>query len=77
MVLLFTNEFSAFVQVKTSSEMMVDTNVGADKLKINVDITMKRLPCSIVSLDSQDVMGTHSLNVHGKLTKKNLTEMGK
>jgi hypothetical protein len=56
--------------------MLVDTNVGSDKLKINLDITLKRLPCSIVSLDSQDVMGTHSLNIHGRLVKKKLDRNG-
>jgi hypothetical protein len=76
MVILFLNEFSAFVKIKTSSEMLVDTNVGSDKLKINIDVSMKRLPCSILSLDSQDVMGTHSLNLHGKLVKNRLDKNG-
>jgi hypothetical protein len=38
---------------------------------------MKKLPCSILSLDSQDVMGTHSLNIHGKITKKKLDRTGR
>jgi hypothetical protein len=77
MVILFMNEFSAFVKIKTTSEMLVDTNVGADKLKINLDVIMKKLPCYIVSLDSQDVMGTHSLNIHGKFIKKRIDKDGK
>jgi hypothetical protein len=41
-------------------------------LTINIDITMYRLPCSILSLDIQDVMGSHSVNVHGTLMKDRL-----
>lgn len=77
MVILFMNEFSSFVKIKTSSEMLVDTNVGSDKLMINIDVIMRHLPCSIVSLDSQDVMGTHSLNIHGNLKKIKLDKDGK
>ena len=77
MVLLFMNEFSAFVRIKTSSEMLVDTNVGSDMLKINMDITMKRLPCMIASVDSKDMMGSHSLNVQGRIIKKRLDKNGK
>ncbi len=76
MIVLFMNEFSAFVKVKTTSEMLVDTNIGSDKLKINIDVVLKKLPCAIVSIDSQDVMGTHSLNVHGHLIKKRIDKNG-
>jgi hypothetical protein len=69
MILLFLSEFTSFVQVKTSSELLVDMNRKADKLKINIDITMMKLPCSIVSIDVQDIMGTHTLNVHGTIVK--------
>lgn len=77
MVILFFNEFSAFMKIKTSTEMLVDTNVGSDKLKINIDLVLNRMPCSIISVDSQDVMGTHSLNIHGKLVKNRLDSSGK
>ena len=33
---------------------------------------MYKLPCSILSLDVQDVMGSHSVNVHGTLHKDRL-----
>lgn len=33
---------------------------------------MHRFPCSILSLDVQDVMGSHSVNVHGSLMKYRL-----
>jgi hypothetical protein len=49
--------------------MFIDINRGGSKLVINVDIIMHRLPCMILSLDIQDVMGSHSVNVHGTLHK--------
>src|SRR4051812_37244702 len=76
MVFLFLNELSAFVKIKTSSEMLVDMNRSSENFKINVDITLHRLPCTILSLDVQDIMGTHSLNVQGKLLKHRLDKTG-
>jgi len=76
MVLLFINEFSSFVKIKTSSEMLVDTNSNSDKLTINVDIILHKIPCSIISIDAQDIMGGHTLNVHGLITKTKLDANG-
>jgi hypothetical protein len=76
MVLLFLNEFSSFVKIKTSSEMLVDTNSNSDKLTINVDIILHKIPCSIISIDAQDIMGGHTLNVHGLITKTKLDASG-
>ncbi len=46
-------------------------------MNINIDIDVVRLPCSILSLDVQDVMGTHYVNLHGSLTKYRLDQNGK
>lgn len=77
MIILFTTELKAFISVKTSSELLVDLNRSADFLSINLDITMTKLPCSIISVDVQDIMGNHSLNVHGKILKYRLDKNGK
>jgi hypothetical protein len=37
-----------------------------------LDVDLLRFPCSILSLDVQDVMGSHSVNVHGSLMKYRL-----
>lgn len=76
MIILFISEFKAFIKVKTSSEMLVDTSHSQDLLKINIDIILNKLPCSIVSLDVQDMMGNHALNVHGKLNKNRVDRNG-
>lgn len=38
---------------------------------------MIRLPCSIVSVDVQDAMGSHTMNIQGNLIKYNLNQYGK
>jgi len=45
-------------------------------MTINVDIDLVRLPCSILSLDIQDVMGSHTVNIHGSLMKYRLSKTG-
>jgi hypothetical protein len=42
-----------------------------------MDIDLTRLPCSILSLDVQDVMGIHVLNIGGNLKKYKLDKDGK
>jgi len=76
MVMLFLSELRSYMEIKTSSEMFIDINRGGEKLIINIDITLHRLPCMILSLDIQDVMGSHSVNVHGTLHKDFLDQNG-
>lgn len=38
-------------------------------VNINMDITLPKLPCVLVSVDVQDAMGTHIMDVHGQLHK--------
>lgn len=70
------NELNSYMSIKTSSEMLVDTSRSSDKLKINIDITLHKMPCSILGLDVQDIMGTSTLNVKGAIVKKSLDEKG-
>jgi hypothetical protein len=77
MVFLFLSEFSMFVKVKTSTEMLVDNNAGSDKFIINVDMVIHKFPCSLISVDAQDIMGSHSINVHGRIHKNKLDKKGK
>ena len=56
--------------------MLVDISHHDDRLNINVDIVFPRMPCEIISLDVQDVMGTHIVDVAGQLFKKRLSQSG-
>lgn len=59
------------------SDMLVDISHHDDRLNINVDIVFPRIPCDILSLDVQDVMGTHIVDISGSLFKKRLSQEGK
>ena len=48
-----------------------------DTLDINLDITFKKIPCDLFSVDAQDVMGSHEVAVHGDVWKYRLDKDGK
>lgn len=72
MVLLFFSELSEYLRITTQSEMFVDVNRGGEKLTINIDVTFPSFPCGIMSLDAQDIIGTHIVNVEGSMKKQRL-----
>ena len=76
MILLFLNEFASYRQIKTTSQMYIDVNRGGDKLTINLDIELFHLPCSLLSIDVDDVMGVHTVNLEGDLMKYKLDKKG-
>jgi hypothetical protein len=76
MVFLFVAEFSTFINPQVRSEMFVDINRGGDKLTVNMDIVLMRYPCDIVSVDVQDIVGSHTVNVGGTLYKRRLKKDG-
>jgi len=57
--------------------MMVDVTHHDDRLSINVDIEFPKMPCELLSLDVQDIMGTHIVDIAGSLYKKHLSADGK
>jgi hypothetical protein len=50
--------------------MLVDISHHDDRLNINIDIEFPKMPCDVLSLDVQDVMGTHTVDIAGSLFKK-------
>ena len=71
---LFLSElFFSFLTMTVESEMFVespiDTEVEHAMLTINMNITVPRIPCALVSVDAQDIMGSHVVDVGGKLHK--------
>jgi len=80
MAYLFLSEFFAFLTPEISHEMFVDSAVDArgtnHMLQINLNITVPKIPCAVVSVDAQDVMGSHVVDVGGKLHKVRLAKDG-
>ena len=77
MGLLFLNEFINFNTYKTSSRMYVDINRGVDKLKVNIDIDIERIPCDLLVILTSDALGEKSNILIGEITKYRLDKYGK
>lgn len=75
-ILLFLSELTGYLHVKIASDMIIDQNRGSESIHVNLDMTFHRLPCLILSLDKQDVMGTHHVNIGEHLNKYNLDKDG-
>ena len=56
---------------------MIDVASGEEKLHINLDITLPKAPCDILSLDIVDVTGVHVVDIEGKLHKYRLDKSGR
>ena len=62
---------------ESQAELIIDTSHRDDFVNINIDITFPRMPCDILSLDEQDVLGTHKTDMMENLQKHRLNENGK
>ena len=74
--MLCMSEVGKYLTVSTKTDMLVDISHHDDRLNINVDIVFHKIPCDILSLDVQDVMGTHVVDIAGSLFKKKLSKDG-
>ncbi len=52
MIILFTSELAAYIEIDETSEMYVDVSHSSDKIRVNLDVTFPRFPCDILSLDA-------------------------
>lgn len=75
-IYLFMFEFGNYFIIKTKSELLIDNRASSSSLKINVDLTMHRIPCYILNMDISDFTGAHTSNVQGTLVKKHLDKDG-
>jgi hypothetical protein len=69
-------EIGHYMSVQTKSDMLVDISHHDDRLNINIDLEFPKMPCDVLSLDVQDVMGTHTVDIAGSLFKKKLSKTG-
>ena len=76
LAMLCITEVGRFLSYQTKSDMLVDISHHDDRLNINLDIIFPKMPCDVLSLDVQDVMGTHVVDISGSLFKKKLSKEG-
>lgn len=75
-VCLFVSEVSAYLTIRRESSMFIDEARGTDKLQVNMDVIFPKAPCDVLSLDAQDVMGNHEVDIHGNMFKYRLSKEG-
>lgn len=77
---LFLTETASFAEVRTEHTMLVDAPDDPQHdhatMQINMNITMHRVPCAVLSVDAQDALGSHVLDVGGELHKTRLAADG-
>lgn len=62
-ILLIILEFSAFMTIKTHSELVVDRSRHGELLRINFNVSFPALSCEFATLDVSDSLGTKRLNL--------------
>lgn len=62
-VLLFIMEWRAYMTIDVEQELFVDLTRN-QRLSINLNMTLSRLPCDLLSVDASDVSGqtTHDMS---------------
>jgi thiol-disulfide isomerase/thioredoxin len=73
---LIISEFSNYLAVRTLSEVQMSAN-GDAQVKININISLPKLPCQFASLDVKDVIGTNKMNITTNIRKWKLSSHGK
>jgi hypothetical protein len=74
--LLFLNELTTLLSVKTSSELVIDHMKDDVDIIISIDIELPYYPCGMLSLDKMDVIHSHIVDVEENLTKFRLSKNG-
>lgn len=46
-------------------------------MNVNLDVTFPRIPCDVLSVDVEDILGTHKTDVMGEVHKVRLDKTGK
>ena len=77
LVSLTVYEVNDYMKANSNAELVIDMSHRDDFVNVNIDITFYKMPCDILSLDVQDILGTHKTDVMGEeLFKNRLSSSG-
>ena len=62
-------EVQNYINAESHAELIIDTSHRDDFINVNIDVVFPRMPCDILSLDVQDILGTHKTDIMGDLKK--------
>lgn len=77
LALLLLSEFSSYWNPELVSDLQVDVSSSSEKININIDIDLPKLSCHIISVDVEDVIGSHIVDFEGSLKKRVIDQNGK
>lgn len=72
---LFFSEFRLYMHAVTETKLLVDTSRG-ETLRINFDVTFPAIPCSLLSVDTMDIMGEQHFDIRHNISKKRINAHG-
>eukprot|EP00794_Sanderia_malayensis_P011878 gene11879-13111_t len=75
MLVLFVSELNYYLTTEVSPELFVDTT-RHQKLRINVDIHFRKLPCAYLSIDAMDVSGEQQTDIDHNIFKQRMDSNG-
>ena len=70
-------EVQQYLTAESQAELIIDTSHRDDFVNVNIDITFPKMPCDVIALDVQDILGTHKTDVMGDLQKQRIDSAGK
>jgi hypothetical protein len=76
LAILCLSELQKYLTVETKSDMLVDVSHKDDILNINIDIMFPKMPCELITLHAEDIMGHHVTNISGSLFKRKYSKEG-
>ena len=62
-------EVQNYINAESHAELIIDTSYRDDFINVNIDVVFPRMPCDILYLDVQDILGTHKTDIMGDLKK--------
>lgn len=69
-------EVQQFMAHDSKADLVIDLSHRDDFVNVNLDITFPKIPCDILSIDVEDILGTHKTDVMGEMHKKRLRKDG-
>lgn len=75
MALLFFSELRSYLHIVKETKLVVDTSRGGN-FTINFDVTFPAVPCTLLSLDAEDISGERHLDIKHDIVKKRIDAHG-
>lgn len=64
-----------YTRPRYGSDLIIDHEHLEQKLKVNMDISFPGYPCSMLSLDIENILKVHEVNIGDTIKKFNLPGM--